>query len=198
MSSFVDDLDKNVKAINQPLLDKNVEEGEEDLFPHNLTQEENKNKIDNDEELNIQLQQPYFIGQGKSGSSSRRYRKQSKNKFKGKEIETNFQLQRNDPLLNTGKVLSNKVGPNQTMPMFVSHAASPMVANMKGSPNFILSATTKHSKYANSKRPVSAVMAKHLSPHASVELPMFDLNRMRPRNIRKDKISLYDDALKLK
>jgi len=41
-------------------------------------------------------------------------------------------------------------------------------------------------------------MAKRLSPHASVDLHLFDLNRTRPKNIKRDKITLYDDALKLK
>jgi hypothetical protein len=41
-------------------------------------------------------------------------------------------------------------------------------------------------------------MTKHLSPHSSVELPMFDLKRMRPKNIKRDKMTLYDDAMILK
>lgn len=48
------------------------------------------------------------------------------------------------------------------------------------------------------KRPVSAVMNQRLSPHSSIDFPVFDLNKTRPRNIKRDKMSLYDDAIKLK
>lgn len=81
--------------------------------------------------------------------------------------------------------MSVKNDPNLTMPMFISGSGSPVAGNAHVTPNFI-------------KRPVSAVMTKRLSPHSSVDLPIFDLNRMRPRKINKDKQSLYDDVLKLK
>lgn len=152
-------------------------------------------------DLSIQLQHQHYVPKNKGGSSNRKYRKHSKNKFKGKNIETDFQLQRNDPLLNVSNIMSNNMSTNQTMPMFASsNVASPVMANMQFPKGFVLASTTKNSKYASNsnKRPVSAVLAKRLSPHSSVELPMFDLNRMRPRNIKRDKMTLYDDAMKLK
>ena len=93
------------------------------------------------------------------------------------------------------------MGTNQTMQMFASsNIGSPVVGNISFPKGFVLAGTTKNSRFSsnNSKRPVSAVMENRISPHTSVELPMFDLNRMRPRNIKRDKMTLYDDAMKLK
>ena len=77
-----------------------------------------------------------------------------------------------------------------------------MVGNMKFTKGFTSGGRTKNIKFiANlnkSKRPVSAIMSKRVSPNTSVDLPIFDLNRMRPKHIRRDKMTLYDDAMKLK
>ena len=110
MSSFLSNGNEKEKPLNHSNIISHPLEGEEDLFPNTsgFNSNDSIGKIDNDEELNIELQKPFFANQAKSGSSSRRYRKQSKNKFKGKEIDTNLQLQRNDPFLNTQKILSNK------------------------------------------------------------------------------------------
>jgi hypothetical protein len=172
-----------------------------ELFSHNNTKEEIKDgangEIDNS--VILQQQHQHFVPKIE-GSSSRRYRKQSKNKFKGKNIDTDFNVQRNDPLMNINNLMSNNMSTNQTMPMFASsNVVSPTVGNMSIPKGFAVSSTTKNIKFsAASRRPVSAVMATRMSPHSSVELPMFDLNRMRPRNIKRDKMSLYDDAMKLK
>ena len=180
-------------------LDNPSKSNENDLFPHSNTRDEAKRNIDNVSDLNVQLQAPNYVAKSKGGSSSRRYRKQSKNKFKGKNIETDFQLQRNDPLLNISSIMTSNMGTNQTMQIFASSGVtSPVVGNMSMSKGFVVPSTTKHSKFTSSRRPVSAVMGKRVSPHSSVELPMFDLNRMRPRNIKRDKMTLYDDAMKLK
>ena len=178
---------------------RDVKEGEQDLFPNSYTSDEGKGNIDNEEDLNIQLQNPYYIPKNKGGSSSRKYRKQSKTKFKGKNIDTEFQIQRNDPLLNTTKN-SNNGATNQTMPMWASsNVTSPIMGNIRMPTNFMIANTTKNSRLPSSyKRPVSAVMGQRLSPHSSIDFPIFDLNKSRPRNIKRDKMSLYDDAIKLK
>lgn len=63
----------------------------------------------------------------------------------------------------------------------------------------MMASTTKNNKLPSGyKRPVSAVMNQRLSPHSSIDFPVFDLNKTRPRNIKRDKLSLYDDAIKLK
>ena len=172
-----------------------------ELFSRNNTKEEIKNGADGEMDNSVILQQQHqhFVPKI-DGSSSRRYRKQSKNKFKGKNIDTDFNVQRNDPLMNINNLMSNNMSTNQTMPMFASsNVVSPSAGNMSNSKGFVVANTTKNIRFSGAnKRPVSAVMANRLSPHSSVELPMFDLNRMRPRNIKRDKMSLYDDAMKLK
>lgn len=65
-------------------MSKEMKEGEHDMFPNSFTSDDGKGNIENEEELNIQLKNPYYIPKNKGGSSSRKYRKQSKTKFKGK------------------------------------------------------------------------------------------------------------------
>lgn len=198
MSSIPSDSNTNKKKGALSDMDKNSKEDDSELFPNHNTKDEVKLSGDAEMDLSVQLQQQHYVP--KTNSSSRRYRKQSKNKFKGKNIDTVFNLQRNDLLTNINNLMSNNMGTNQTMPMFASsNVVSPVVGNMSIPKGFVLANTTKNIRFSDtSRRPVSAVMAKRMSPHSSVELPMFDLNRMRPRNIKRDKMSLYDDAMKLK
>ncbi|CAI2387658.1 unnamed protein product [Moneuplotes crassus] len=132
----------------------------------------------------------------KSNSGPRRYKNFKKNGFKVKEIETDFQLNRND-LFNNNKGMNT--GLNQTLQILASSGvSSPPASNIVNSHNFRVGGSAKNSRYNGMKRPVSAVMSKLNSPNASVDLPVFDLNRMRPKIIRNDKRSLYDNVLKLK
>jgi hypothetical protein len=201
MSSFLDEsVDRRKKGVNSELNHTNKEK-DIDLFPHSNTGDDKNIRVLSDMDVGGPMKQAIIYQKPRGGTSNRKYRKQSKNKFKVKNIETDFQLQRNDPLLNLNNFVSNKNATNQTMQMFVSsNVGSPAMSNMGIPPNFVLASATKNSKLkANcNKRPVSAVMAKRLSPHSSVDLPMFDLKRMRPSNIKRDKLTLYDDAMKLK
>lgn len=144
MSSFLNDSKDARQKLVKSELNTTVKEGEEDLFPHSNTKEEPKSKLDSDLDLSINLKQNYYQPKAKGGSSNRKYRMQSKNQFRGKNIETDFQLQRNDPLLNTSNILSNKAGTNQTMSIFASsNVASPIMSNMNYSKGFVVPSTTK-------------------------------------------------------
>lgn len=133
----------------------------------------------------------------RAGTSSRRYRKsKNKSKFNIKEIDTDFQLNRNDLFSNHPG--QNNGGLNQTLQIFASSGIGSPPAGSINPQHFRVGGSAKNSKYNTTKRPVSAVMSKLNSPNASVDLPMFDLNRMRPKVIRNDKRSLYDNVLKYK
>ena len=110
-------------------------------------------------------------------------------KFKWKQIETDFDVMRNDPFFQISKNLNTNNGTNQTMPMFASsHVVSPVIANM------ILAGTTKSKKMPKYyKRPISAVMTKRMSPHKSVEL-----NLIKWKEKNKDKNDLMNENVKLK
>lgn len=198
MSSFVEEsLLSNSRGGRSKDRKSKGHEDEQDLFPQNKTLDESKSSLDNEQELNIKLEQPYYMHKNKGGSSNRKYRKQSKTKFRGKQIETEFDALRNDPFHVYSKNAASNNATNQTMPMFSSNVTSPMMANM------VLASTTKNNKRILQihKRPISAVMTKRMSPHSSVDFHFFD-NKSRTNGkgkVEKRTINeLIDENIKLK
>lgn len=143
MSSFLDDSkDNRIKGTSSEF-EKTVKSGEADLFPNSSTNDANNITGTVDLNTSVQIKQSSGNLKNRGGSSNRKYRKQNK-KFKGKEIEIDFQLHRNDPLFNINNLMSNNNATNQTMPMFASsNVASPMMSNMGIPTGFVLCNTTK-------------------------------------------------------
>ncbi|CAI2363378.1 unnamed protein product [Moneuplotes crassus] len=191
MSSLIKEAENLRKGLVSDM-DRSMYNDEKDLFINSHDPDHQHNESEPEACLELKTRNK----RKRSASSSRRYRKASKkNKFKIKDIDTDFQLNRND-LFNNNPSSNGAV--NQTLQIFASSGIGSPAAGSMHPGSFKIGRSTKNNLATGTKRPVSAVMSHMNSPNSSMDLPMFDLNRMRPRIIKKDKKSLYDNVMKLK